>query len=84
MKLHCQSFELGASIDGLPTVTAKFLVPVSPHIIEELADAFRQITMYMGESIELVKAQSGKWRCFYCVCLNDDKENHCTQCGGTK
>ena len=84
MKLHCQEFELGASVDGLPTVRAKFVVPVAPTDMKVVADAFRQVTMYLGQPIELVKAQAGKWRCFYCACQNDDKDNHCTQCGGTQ
>lgn len=84
MKLHCQSFELEASIDGLPTVRARFVVDVSPNDIDGIAAAFGKITLYLGSGIELVKAsEEGQWRCFYCASVNFTATK-CKSCGASK
>ena len=84
MKLLCKGFYLEAQAESLPTLRAEFVIPISPQDTDEIALAFHAITLYLSEKIELVKSQPGKWRCFYCASLNDDKENQCSQCGGIR
>lgn len=82
MKLLCQKFQLSASAIDSPRVSASFVLPISPQEIDEIADAFKNITKFMGEEIEIVRAQEGKLRCFYCGQLNRDDELECQSCGG--
>lgn len=82
MKLYCRSFTMSAEFDGLPIVRAEFILPVSPHETERIAEAFKAVALYMGEAVELVKSRKDLTRCFYCGQLNMNDRETCNYCGG--
>ena len=82
MRLNCRTFGIETHYDSLPVVRAEFIVPISPHETKKLAEAFKAITLYMGETIELVKSRKDMARCFYCGQLNTNDRETCVYCGG--
>lgn len=82
MKLMCRSFTIHATVDDLPIVRAEFIIPISPCKTKEMAEAFKAITLYMGETVELVKSRKERTRCFYCGQLNGNDVKTCHFCGG--
>ena len=86
MRLLCQEFQINVSMDDLPVVRAKFILPISPMKIDEIADALRLVTRYMGKEIDLVQAGApGTIRCFYCgqLTVKDTVSLECRKCGGS-
>ena len=81
MELKCRGYETRVYADELITVNVEFILPISTHEVELVAESLKKLELFLAGSINLVMAVPDKQRCFYCATLNDPDENLCTQCG---
>ena len=82
MILKCAGYDVQRRPHQPATINADFILMVShPHKNEEIAEAMKNIELYLSGEISLVKADSSTQRCFYCASGNPLGISHCTQCG---
>jgi hypothetical protein len=81
--LRCHGYQVNRQAGMLTTIHADFIIPISPHDIEKMSDALKNIEVFLSGAIDLVKADETKPRCFYCGTLNDLENNVCSQCGAS-
>ena len=80
IKLGCIGYDVRRAAAKPVTITANLILKnVSPHNVEDVAEALKRIELFLGNELNLVKA-TDRPRCYYCGSLNDDGEKHCTQC----
>jgi hypothetical protein len=80
IKLGCQGYTVNRPISGAVTFDVKLVLHGSPRDTKLVAEALKQIELYLSCPINMVAA-ADRPRCFYCAGLNDDEAKECEHCG---
>jgi hypothetical protein len=80
VSLACLSYDIYRRPSEPVRINAEFILKVSPHQIEEVAEALKRIELYLAGDVSLLR-YDGSARCFYCGTKQDDNAKTCTQCG---
>ena len=81
--LHCTGYDVRRRPDEVVSISATFVLPISPHRIDEIAQALSMIELYLAEEINIVKSDGAAARCFYCATKASEDDKNCTQCGAS-
>ena len=81
MSMRCRGYTIDRRVNSLVEIHADFMLIISPHESEKIADALATIERMLSGEIDLVKADSDRPCCFHCGSLNEIKANQCSQCG---
>ena len=80
MSLLCTSYSVARNPGRPPELQVHFIVNTGSRDTEEIAEALKRIEIFLSGSVDLVKADDKKLRCFYCGSLSGMNANQCSQC----
>lgn len=80
--LKCLEYDVSRRANEPVLIRAVFVLPVNPHLLNEIAEALKNIELLLASDngINFVQG-SNRPRCSWCGVLHDEKI--CPQCGGS-